>query len=275
MRVKHDCEDERYDAGDGRVGRRVAASPTGIGSRNESSLHAALKEYLARPGDRFEETVDGFVVDIVRDGQLVEIQTKNFYAVRRKLEKLVERHPLTLVYPVARAKWIVKVAKRTGRELGRRRSPRRGDVVDLFNELLSIPALINHPNFSLEVVMVDLEEVRCADGKGSWRRKGMSIVDRKLLRVADRHRFERKDDFLGLLPAELGRPFTTKMLATALGVPRYRALRMTYCLRKMGALAVAGKERNAFLFEVANKSKGSELPEGCIAADRKTDSDNA
>ena len=56
-----------------------------IGTLNENPLHAALKAWYARPGDRIEVPVDGFIVDIVRDDLLVEIQTGNFSAVKEKL----------------------------------------------------------------------------------------------------------------------------------------------------------------------------------------------
>ena len=187
----------------------------------------------------------------MRDGVAIEIQTKNFYAIRQKIFKLVKNHSLRVVYPIPRVKWIVKVAPKSGRVLGRRRSPRRGQIIDLFDELLTIPELINHKNFSLEVLMVDEEEIRCDDGKGSWRRKGVSIRDRKLLGVVEQVSFTKREDFLKLLPAALARPFTTKSLALSLGIPRYRARRITYCLRKMGALQVVGKEKNALVFDEA------------------------
>lgn len=37
-----------------------------MGTRNEMPLHAALRSWCARPDDRFEVSVDGYVVDIVR-----------------------------------------------------------------------------------------------------------------------------------------------------------------------------------------------------------------
>ncbi len=37
-----------------------------IGTLQERSLHAALKQWYARPGDRLEEPVDGYVIDICR-----------------------------------------------------------------------------------------------------------------------------------------------------------------------------------------------------------------
>ena len=37
-----------------------------IGTLGERSLHSALKEWYALPGDQLEEEVDGFHIDIVR-----------------------------------------------------------------------------------------------------------------------------------------------------------------------------------------------------------------
>ena len=53
-----------------------------IGLLNEKPLHAALKEWYARPEDRFEVSVDGFVIDVVRGNLRVEIQTGNFAAIK-------------------------------------------------------------------------------------------------------------------------------------------------------------------------------------------------
>jgi hypothetical protein len=56
---------------------------SGIGLLNEKPLHASLKQWYARPGDRFEVPVDGFVIDVVRDDLLIEIQTRNFSSLKR------------------------------------------------------------------------------------------------------------------------------------------------------------------------------------------------
>jgi len=42
-----------------------------IGTLNEGALHAQLKDWYRRSGDRVEQVVDGFVVDLVR-GDLLE-----------------------------------------------------------------------------------------------------------------------------------------------------------------------------------------------------------
>ncbi|HAX81656.1 MAG TPA: hypothetical protein DCY40_03685 [Actinobacteria bacterium] len=65
---------------------------TTIGSLNEKPLHAALKEWYRRRGDLVEVATDGFVVDLVRAGLLIEIQTGSFAAMRRKLDRLLDAH---------------------------------------------------------------------------------------------------------------------------------------------------------------------------------------
>ena len=56
-----------------------------ISTYNEKPLHAALKEYCAEPGDRFEVAVDGSLIDIVR-GKLHEANRAIDAAARKRLE---------------------------------------------------------------------------------------------------------------------------------------------------------------------------------------------
>jgi hypothetical protein len=219
-----------------------------IGLLQESSLHAALKTWYARPGDRFEVPVDGFVVDIVRDGLLIEIQTRNFSALKAKLNRLVERYRVRLLYPVAREKWIIRMDAGGKKQISRRKSPRRGTVEHLFLELVRIPALASHPNLSLEVLLTREEELWQDDGRGSWRRKGWSIADRRLVEVVGSIPLNGPEDFRALLPATLPRPFTTGDLALAIGQPTYLAGKMAYCLRQMGAIEIAGKRGRSWLY---------------------------
>lgn len=219
-----------------------------IGTLGERSLHAALKEWYARPGDQLEAVVDGYVVDIVRGGLLIEVQTRSFAAIKRKLAALTERHTVRLVYPVAAAKWIVKLGEDGCTLLSRRRSPQRGNVYALFRELVSLPELVQHKTLLIEVALVEIEEVRANDGRGSWRRGGWSIIDTRLLNVVGQIALETPADFHALLPPSLPDPFTTRDLAEALGERVDLARKMAYCLRGMGILEVAGKRGSAYLY---------------------------
>jgi hypothetical protein len=221
-----------------------------IGTLNEKPLHAALKQWYAQPGDLTEVSVDGFTIDIVRGDLLIEIQTRNLSAIKRKLMSLVEQHPVRLVYPIAQDKWIVRQSRNGQRTpgVGRRKSPKRGTVELVFEELVSLPHLLTHPNFSLDVLLIQEEEVRRQAGTRSWRRKGWAIHERLLLQVVERRLFETPDDLLALLPLALTEPFTTTDLAQATGHPLWLAQKMAYCLREMGAITAVGKRGRGLLY---------------------------
>jgi len=219
----------------------------------ETSLHDEVKRWYAQPGDRLEEWVDGYLIDIVRDDQLIEIQTGNFSAIKAKLENLVRRHPVRLVHPIAQTKWIVRLDARGGR-VSRRRSPRRGRVEDLFLELVYIPHLMEEPKFSLEALMVHSEEELIDDGRGSWKRRRWSVHDRRLLDVVERTTFSAPADFKKLLPEALPEEFKTRELAELLGLRVNIAQKMTYSLRQMDVIETIGKRGRANIYSIKQKS---------------------
>lgn len=228
----------------------MTATPTvSIGTYQEKSLHAALKDWYAAPGDRAEQPVDGYVVDLVRGEELIEIQTRNFAAMKRKLAALLEGHPVRLVHPIPVLKWIVRLDRDGATVLSRRRSPKRGTLLDVFDELVSIPHLVAHPRFALEVLLVEVEETRQQDGRGSWRRRGWSIHDQKLIGVKRQHSFNSPADFAALLPSTLPDPFTSSELAARFGVRHGQGQKIAYCLRHMGAIEIVGKQGNAYQYQ--------------------------
>lgn len=219
-----------------------------IGTLKEGSLHADLKAWYGRAPDQFEHPVDGYVVDIVRGERLIEIQTGNFTAIKQKLGRLLPHHPVHLLYPVVQEKWIVRETA-VGHPLSRRKSPKRGQVVDVFNELVHIPHLLAHPHFSLGVLLTRQEEIWRDDGRGSWRRKRWSIADRRLLAVTEEVVFTQPADFLTLLPNDLPHPFTNKQLSQTLAIRPRLAQRLTYTLRHCAVLTAVGKDGNTWLYD--------------------------
>jgi hypothetical protein len=224
-----------------------------IGLLNEKPLHASLKQWYAQPGDRFEVAVDGFVIDIVRDDLLIEIQTRNFASINSKLCKLTQSYEVRLVYPVVQEKWIVRSASGDGGVVVRRKSPKRGRLEDLFWELVSIPQLLCNPNFSLEVLLIRAEEMRRYDGKRKrWRTKGWIMEGRRLVDVLDRHLFGKSADWLAFVPDGL-QSFTTKDLAVVSDTRRELAQKMAYCLRQSRMIELIGKQGRDNLYRVAGK----------------------
>ena len=220
-----------------------------IGTLHESSLHADLKLWYKESKDQLEVTVDNYVIDIVRDDLLIEIQTRNFSSIKKKLEKLIENHRILLIHPIVKDRWIIKMESHSHRVISDRLSPKHDVYVDIFEELIRIPELISNPNFTIELPLVQIEEYRKNDGKGSRRRKGWSIYDRKLVKVLEKRTFYTPMDFLMLKPTSLKTPFTNSELANSLKKPLYLAQKMSYCLRKMGLIKVVGKKGRSFLFD--------------------------
>ncbi|HEX2623513.1 MAG TPA: hypothetical protein VHL11_25305 [Phototrophicaceae bacterium] len=234
-----------------------------VGSLNESSLHAALKQAYVQPGDQIEVPVAGYLIDVVRfdpdnDGMpllLIEIQTGNFSGMKRKLTMLLDQYPVRLVHPIALERHITLLDGETGEICSRRKSPKRGRVEEVFRELVSLPNLIHHPNFSLEVVLVSDEEIRVDDGKGSWRRKHQSIGDRHLIELVEpihSRVFHQPQDLAALLPESLTEPFSVRDVATAAKLQQALAGKMVYCLRTCGAITLTGKARKANLYSRQN-----------------------
>ena len=220
----------------------------GIGTLSEKSLHAGLKDWVSLPGDEFEVKLDGFVIDVMRGDLLIEIQTRHLYAMKRKLTKLLANgHEIRLLHPIAQDKWIVRETA-VGDTISRRKSPKRGQTLDIFKEMVRLTGLIPHPNLTIEVLLTQEEEILRDDGKGSWRRKRWSIHDRLLLNVVEQAKFATESDYLAVIPEGLERPFTNKQLAQALSCRPDLATKITYTLRQMDLLEIIGKQGRSNLY---------------------------
>lgn len=193
----------------------------------------------------------GYQIDVVKSDVLVEIQTRHFYSIKTKLIDLLKNHSVHLVHPIPRVKWIELIHPVSGQRVSFRKSPRRGRLEHIFLELVRVPQLINSNRLTIEVLITEELEIRRADGLGSWRRKGISIIDRKLMCVLESYIFRNKADYLALVPLEVGDEFTARQLAEHLQIPLPLAYKMTYCLRKMGALTISGKNGKASLYQIS------------------------
>jgi hypothetical protein len=221
---------------------------TCIGQLNEKPLHAALKAFFSHSVHPTEIQVGGYVIDVVVGEELIEIQTGNFSAIKSKLRSLVPEHSLRLVYPIPREKFLLKLPKPNWDGPKRRKSPKRGRIEEVFSELVSFPDLVCMENFTLEVLLIQEEEVRRYAGNKHWYRNGWEVVERKLLKIIDSRLFRSPADFLPYLPTGLPEAFTTADLARVGEMPRWLSQKMTYCLRKMGAIQQIGKKGRSYLY---------------------------
>jgi hypothetical protein len=222
----------------------------------ETSLHRQLKQHYAAEGAQCEVVLAGYRIDAVVDGRLIEIQHGSLAAIRDKIAKLLAKHKVTVVKPIVATKQLVKLDKRGGSEISRRLSPKRGRVLDVFDELVYFTRVFPHKRLTLEVALVDVEELRYP-GHGRRRRRrenDFQIEDQRLIRIAETRTFRTLGDLRRLLPAELPATFHTGHLATAMKIPRWIAQRIAYCLRETGGVRVVGKEGNAVLYRYTRRA---------------------
>lgn len=218
--------------------------------RTETSLHAALKSWYAASHGVQEARVDGYWIDVQINDQLIEIQTRHFEMIQEKLLRLLENYQVRLVHPIAAEKWIVRLSQESESVVNRRKSTHHGRWEHIFLELVHIPTLLAHPNFSLEMLLIREEEIRQDNGKGSWRRKGISIIDRRLIEILERKLIASPRDLRQFLPAGLESPFTNQQLAHQLGINPRLAAKMSYCMRSLNLLQATGRQRNAILYSI-------------------------
>jgi hypothetical protein len=223
----------------------------------ETSLHRQLKALYAGDDGLQEVVCEGYRIDAVRGGELIEIQHGSLAAIRDKIRRLLKRHRVRIVKPIVANKLLVKLDKRGGAELDRRRSPKRGTLLNVFDELVYFTRVFPHEQLTLEVVLVDVEERRYP-GRGKRRRrrrdgKDFQIEDQRLMRIVTSQSFSTAADLRKLLPRRMPRQFHTAHLAERLKTPRWTAQRIAYCLREMGAVEIVGKEGNSILYRYAGR----------------------
>jgi hypothetical protein len=218
----------------------------------ETSLHRDLKALYAGDDAQFEVSLDGFRIDAVSGGRLVEIQHGSLATIRDKVRTLLETHRVVVVKPIVVQKLLVKRASKDGPVASRRTSPKRGTILDLFDELVHFTRVFPHPGLTLEVPLVDVEEWRYP-GHGRrrrWRADDHQVEDQKLVAVHHTYQFRTAADLVRLIFCPLPKPFHTGQLAEALHTRRWVAQRIAYCLRKMGAVCAVGKLGNTRLYQL-------------------------
>ncbi|MEX1223026.1 MAG: hypothetical protein WEA31_00635 [Pirellulales bacterium] len=226
----------------------------------ETSLHRALKDHYASRGDgaaQVEVALGDYRIDVVADDLLVEVQHGSLSAIRDKVGVLLKQHRVLVVKPIVAEKLLVRCDRQGGRVVSRRRSPKRGTLLSLFDELVYFTKVFPHPRLQLEVPLVSIEEWRYP-GHGRRRRhreNDFQIDDQKLVAVHETHPFRTAGDLLRLLPCKLPTEFHSGDLAEAMGIDRWVAQRIAYCLRQTGAVRQVGKQGNAVLYRRAGKSR--------------------
>ncbi len=223
-------------------------APRSIGTERESSLHAELKHFYAGAHGTVEVPLGPYVCDVHSEyGEIIEIQTGSFGPLKDKVAYLIDRFPLKIVHPIQTVRHI-ELSDPSGALLYRRKSPRRGTIWDLFTALVYAPRLPLFPNLSVELVFLEILEKRVQDGKGSWRRRGISLRDKKILERQGELLLRHPRDYACFVPFADDEPFTTKDLAQRVHISPSIAGKTVYVLSILGTIERQGKRGNAWVY---------------------------
>jgi hypothetical protein len=224
----------------------------GIGTLGEKTVHSVLKYYLSPELLNHEIKVGGFVADICTGNEIIEIQTRNFDKLRRKLQTFLTFAPVTIVYPIPNTKWIRWINPQTGEISPRRKSPKTGKPYSIFPELYKIKEYLINPNLKLKILMIDLEEYRLLNGWSEDRKRGSTRSDRIPTDLVEEYIIDGKEGYKQLIPVQLEEAFTVKDYKKASGISLKASQIALHVLNYVGAIEKIGKNGRSFVYRRAS-----------------------
>lgn len=222
----------------------------GVGTLAEKSVHAMLKYYYA-PNDKYHEVnIDGFVADACVDGEIYEIQTRNFYVMKRKLEAFLKEHEVTVIYPVSVENRISWIDPETGEIFpGTKKKTAKKPFV-FYREIYSIRQFLGRDNLHFAIALLSTEDSRLLDGYGKDRKIRATKLDRFPCGFEGEIFIDSPSDFVKLLPDGLPESFTTADFAHAAAVSRDDATKALIVLREAKIVGITGKNKNENIYTV-------------------------
>lgn len=221
----------------------------GIGTLSEKTIHAIMKYYYAPNPAYHEIKVGSFVADIMVDGEIVEIQTRGFHNLRRKLDAFLPEHDVTIVHPIPHTKWLSWINPDTGEVSAPRKSPKTGSVFHIIPELYKIKMYLQNEHLHFTVPLIDVQETRLLNGWSHDRKKGSTRNDGIPMNIYDEIHINTKEDYRVLLPEGLPDTFTVKDYKKAARVSEGIASTGLNILFSLGIVERIGKQGQAYVYQ--------------------------
>jgi len=221
----------------------------GIGTLGEKTVHSLLKNYYCPDSAKQEIKVGSFVADICTEDGIIEIQTRGFNKLRKKLAAFLQLAPVTIVYPVHNIKWIRWVNPQSGEISPPRKSPKPGTPYLIFQELFWIKDFLLDPNLRLKIVMMNLEEYRLLNGWSKDKKKGSTRSDRIPTELVQEISISCPEDYRQLIPIGLPEEFTSLDFKKASGLSRSASQTALNLLFHVGVVDRIGKKGKSYLYK--------------------------
>lgn len=221
----------------------------GIGTLREKTIHSVLKYYYAPNPAYHEIKIGPYVADICVDGEIFEVQTRNFNTMRGKLAYFLQEHDVTIIYPVAHTKWLSWLDTQTGELSSKRKSPKTGTHYQIIPELYKIKMFLANPRLHFIISLIDVEETRYLNGWSYDKKRGSTRMDGIPVGLFGEVRIDTMSDYAKFLPDTLPGRFTSKDLGKAAKIPQEKAGTLLNVLLETGTVSRIGKSGNSYLYE--------------------------
>lgn len=222
----------------------------GIGTLSEKTVHAVLKNYYAPDTDMHEIPIENFVADIYTGSEIIEIQTRAFNNMRRKLTAFLPEYPVTIVYPIPHIKWLSWIDEETGEASPKRKSPKKGNPYQAFIELYKIRPFLKDQNLKFRFDLIDMEEYRLLNGWSKDKKKGSDRYDRIPLAFVEEVCIDRREDYMQFIPYDIPEEFTAKDFAKHAKIPVRLAQTVLLILFDLEIVERIGKNGRSYLYRI-------------------------
>ena len=199
----------------------------GIGTLSEKTVHAVLKNYLVPKPEYHEQKCEGYVADILYEGEIIEIQTANFNTLRRKLDVFLPKYEVTICYPIPATKWLYWIDEETGELTPKRKSSKKGTCYEVFK---------------------DVEEYRLLNGWSHDKKKGSTRYDRIPKDLVEDFQINTVKDYEKLVPSTLPEEFTSEEYRRATKLTLKRAQTALNVLTYIKTVERIGKRGRSLLY---------------------------
>ncbi|MFI3213877.1 MAG: hypothetical protein R3Y24_11085 [Eubacteriales bacterium] len=222
----------------------------GIGTLSEKTVHAILKHYCEGDETKHEIKIQNKVADIFTGEEILEIQTRSFYVMKKKLDSFLPLYPVTIVYPIPRNKWVIWIDEETGEFTNRRKSPVKGNEFFIFKELYSIKSYLKHEHIRFKIMIMDMEEYRLLNGWSKDKKRGSRRFDRIPMELIEEIDITCVQDYLQLLPYGMKEPFTVKDFAKEVHIKKELSSQVMNVMHYLELVERVGKKGNGYLYRV-------------------------
>ena len=248
-------KEERFGIACEKVIGKHARQNDRVGTLGEKTLHAVLKHYLEPDAEKHEIKCGSYFADVLNDGGIFEIQTRNFGKLRPKLDYFLEFSDVTIVHPIPKLKYVCWVNGETGEIAEKRKSPKKGNLCDLYREMVGLKNYIGHPRLHFLFLELELVEYKLLDGWSRDKKKGSTKIDRIPSALLGEIRLSAKEDFRMMIPEGLPERFMTKDFKKKAHASDKGASAGISLLKNLGFIRQVGKEGRAYLYEVVNSDE--------------------